>query len=178
MTFRFLSKVALPTPSYTTSTPLPSVRRFTSASKSRWVKTITSSAPASRASRAFSSLEAVPITRAPPRRCVNQRRLTRFQLVRVVYQIVSGQAVDHRRRSLLIADRRWHGHKMLLGRHHELGVRAQHSAPRHTVTHFHRFGLCSHSGHDPRAFLAGDERQRRAEPAIAEVAINRVHPRN
>src|SRR3954470_13487709 len=57
--------VSLPTPSYTTGTPLPLVISLTRAIKSSFEVTITCLQPAFLASAAFSSLPTVPITVAP-----------------------------------------------------------------------------------------------------------------
>lgn len=59
--------MAAPTPSYTAATPAPPVIRATSSATSAWSYRITSDAPDSRASAAFSSVEVVAMTVAPRR---------------------------------------------------------------------------------------------------------------
>src|SRR5262245_31033321 len=96
------------------SAPNPSVSRFVSATKSCRVYRITSAAPAARAARAFSSVETVPMTRAPrcvaplheqqtqpTCRCVNQYRVPGFERAVFMDEIMGGHPLVRKRCALL-----------------------------------------------------------------------------
>ena len=99
-----------PTESNTAWTPLPSVRRFVSATKSARVYRMTSSAPAARASAAFSGVDTVPMTRAPrffaiahrrsptpPAAAWTRQRVARAERARGRREVVRRHALEHHR---------------------------------------------------------------------------------
>ena len=111
-------------------------------------------------------------------RGVYQRRFAGFEFVRVGDQIVRGEPVHHRSGCLIVADRRRYRHQVLLGSRDVFCVRSQRSTPGHAVADLERLHLWADRSDHARAFLAGNEWQRRAQTAVAELSIDGIHSRD